>query len=546
MTMPPDPGTGTTPSMDTAGDPAGAVSSQSQSELYQDQLNAAVTAEQSADHGLQGLYDQLNQLGPDPGDVDSITGGPGPKSQQWIKQTQDLDRQIQAASSQLATAKRDTASVYNHIATDASTRARTQGQTPLWSAQAQSATAAAQYKSAQANLLDAYGAQKDQATIQKLQDDAAKAQQQVQLIGQQTATSASVQALNSAKAVQITETTPAVLQMDAARTQVYASQVAANNARANTLIPAQADLANARAAYISGPEAQSMLSKAELDAAKAKGLDLTQGATLDKIQAAAGLSNARIAQIYANVGKSQVLPYTDRTSPNLTVFQPSTGSVTGVPNPGYVNTTMQGISDTNNAIQEVQNEIASGQMTSDEGTALISNLRQALQYKALGVTPDQFLQAQQSQANLGMNVLNNYMGTLEKGQGVAQQFLDAAAKTRNLPAGMNFNPFGTFGQIANAVYGPSLANAQNLINQVQPVTDKFSALKAISQLSQVKQHLTDAAQQSGAGTPDQTQQGGIGAVQAATDQAGGGSAQPLNPAVTAGIMPQQLQGQGMS
>lgn len=477
MGMPPDPGTGTTPLTDAAGDPTGSIDSQSQSELYQDALNSAAKAEESAQHGLQGLYDQLSQLGSDPGDTDSVTGGPGPKSQQWIKQTQDLDRQIQAASNQLAAAKRNTATVYTKIASDSSARARTQAQSQTWAVQAQSAAAAAQYKNDQANLLEAYGAQKDLATIQNLQAAAAKSGQQLQLIAQQTQTSASQQALNSARAVQISETTPAIIQMDQARTQVYGSQVTANNARAQYLTSrvgvsqSQTDLNDARAQLISGPQAQSLLSTSELRQAQANKLDLTNGATLADLQAKAGLSDARIRQIAANIGRSQILPYTDRTSPNLTVFQPSTGTVTGVPNPGYVNTTMQGINDTNSAIQQVQNEIAQGTMTPDEGTALIDNLRQSLQYKALGVTPDQYIQAQQQQAAFGQGIVN---GAANLGNSMSTQFMDLARNART-----DVGPITPYENAIGMMGGPSaMQQAFSLIRQVRPITDRFSALDA--------------------------------------------------------------------
>lgn len=376
----------------------------------------------------------------------------------------------------------------------------------LWSNEADKASSQADLYGAEADMYQA----KTQAAIDAATSRASTALQRAntyaQRVQSQNDASQAQSLLANTRAAQLPALTQSTVQLHANQIQVaqqranaYVSRVAAQNQVSGS----QVDVNEARAQLISGPQAEALLSKAELDAAKAKGLDLTQGATLDKIQAAANLSNARVQQIAANIGKQQVLPYQDKTSPTLDVFQPSTGQVTGVSNPGYVNQTLQGITDTNQAISQIQNQISSGQMTPEDGTALINNLRQALQYKALGVTPDQYVQMQDQQAQLGMGVLNNYMGVLNKGQDVANQFLNTASRVRGLPAGANFSPFSTFGQIAQNVYGPSLQKAQDLISQVQPVSDRFTALQAVSNLAQARDHIAAVMQGNPVSNTDQ-------------------------------------------
>lgn len=192
-----------------------------------------------------------------------------------------------------------------------------------------------------------------------------------------------------------------------------------------------------------------------------------------------------------------------KDEPTLTFFDARTGEVSSQPNPAYVNTTQQGISDTQSAINSVQQDIANGSMTPDEGSALIDTLRQSLQYKALGITPDQYFQQQSNQANLGMNVLGKYQEQINQGNVLGQQYMDAAMKsTKPLPA---FNGFSAEGGIANAIYGPDLAKAHQLIAQVTPITDRLSALKNLAVIGQAKAALTGAPTAPTLGNPNPQQ-----------------------------------------
>lgn len=407
--------------------------------------------------------------------------------------------QADSARAAMGKAASDYSTVLNQVASERANQARfakDPNEQALWAAESDKAKAQADLYTLEAQSAQA----KDQATMDSLNARAQAVIQNAQTTATKAASLEQLQSsqslLANAKAAQIPALTQSTIdlhtstiQRNAAYVQYLGSRTNLQNAQANT----QGQVANldaAKAALVAGPQAQSMLSKSELDAARAAGLNLDQGATLDKIQAAAHLSDARVLQIYANIGKSQVLPYNDKTEPNLTIFNPYTGNVSGQPNPSYVNTALQGITDTNQAIQQVQQDIASGQMTPDEGTALIDSLRQSLQYKALGVTPTDYVNMQNAQANVGMNVLGKYQDLLSQGNLASDRFQQAAMKSTHQLAPSN--AYSAFGQIANALYGPDLKTAQSLISQIQPITDRLSALKNMSLIGQARAALTGA------------------------------------------------------
>lgn len=424
-------------------------------------------------------------------------------------------QQADNARDQLGAASRDYSNLLGRlsIAYQANQRAaKDPNEQAMWAAEADKAKNQSDLYKSEADLYQA-----------KTQEEMQSASQRAQAALQNAATSAqraaSTGALQGAEAALANAKLAALPELTTSTIALHNSQIQLAGARAQQSL-ANAALANAKTDVLIPAEAQRFLQMAGWDQARIDALHLTTPVKLDYLKAQTGLDDAKAQQILANIGKQQILPYTDNRSPTLTEFQPSTGQVTGIPNPGYVNTTLQGINDTEQAIQSIQNQIASGQMTPDQGTQLIANLRQALQYKALGVTPDQYVAMQNQQANLGRNVLSDYMGVLGQGRSAADQFMTMARGIRNLPAGLNLSPYATFGKIANQLYGGSLDNARALINQVQPVTDRFSALQAFSQLSQARQHLVNAAQQAGGSQP--------------TPDA---SAAPANP--TTGILPQQ-------
>ena len=287
----------------------------------------------------------------------------------------------------------------------------------------------------------------------------------------------------------------------ASHAQLFAAQTARAQAQTEYLIPAQASY------YVS----RGILTQAQADQLARIG-----PVKVDELEARLGLNQARADLIRSQIGKQQVIPAADAHNPNLAIFQPSTGDVSRVPNPAYVNETLRSVQDTNNAINAIEQEIADHRLDPDEGSRLIDGLREALHYKQLGTTPFEYQKYQQEQNQQQGKFAQNLLGDIatrgaQTGQNAAEMFLNAASKARGL-GGVNVTPFSSGLQMAQGMMGgPQVTGAaQNVLLQslqamqnMGPISSKFDALKAFATLSQAKRALEQSA---GGEAPDQQSQ----------------------------------------
>lgn len=446
-------------------------------------------------------------------------------------QVTTLSNQLDSARTELGRASRDYSTILSQISRsrEASARAaKDPNEQRMWANEADKASSQAALYDAEAGLYSSKTAAEMQSWQDRAQAALSRAQTAASRVESQNDRDAASSMLAKAKAAQIPALTQSTIALHSSQMQLAAARTSQSIANANK--------AQAQTDILIPAEAQKYVAQGLLTQAQANQLQQIGPVKVDALEAKLGLDKTRADAIRAQIGKQQVLPYGDKSLPTLSVFQPSTGQVSGTPNPSYVNQFLQPLKDRADAIEAIKADLAAGkygqgQQAIDYANQLMSGISQAAQYAAQGYTPQQYHAQQLQDAQFGQGVLNNYMGVLNQGNSMANNMLTAASRARGLQ-GMTFSPFSTFGAIADQLYGPSIQNAQALLNQVRPVTDRNSALQAFQQLSQVKQHLTDAMQQSGqtmggAGTADQATNSGINQVDAATMAAGGGS--PLSP-----------------
>lgn len=374
--------------------------------------------------------------------------------------------QLDNARSQLGTISNAHSALLGRLATayEANQRAaKDPNEQAMWAANADAARAHSTLYAAEGDMYAA----KTQAAIDAAASRAETARQNAQTSAarQQStgAVDASRVALNNAHLAAVPQLTASTIALH--------DQTIANGKAGVTKSLAAAALSDARATVLVPAEAKKFLSAAGLDDAKISALNITTPLKLGDLAAKAGLEQAKAAQIYANMSKQQQAPYADTKAPNLLTYDPRTGTYSSQTNPAYTNPQAQPITDTYAAIDQIQAQIASGQMTPQDGDALIANLKQSLDATSKGFTPEQYQARQQTQATFGQGVVDKMHS---QGNTMADTLVSAAKGART-PVDMS--PYENAINMGGGL--TALQQAYALIGQVKPITDHASAIDAI-------------------------------------------------------------------
>src|SRR5438128_1987280 len=466
---------------------ASGTAGQNAENLSEDALNESLNTYSQAAGKLdyyQGEYDRLRS---------------DPKSD--ATRLQDASNQADNARKELGAAARAHSTLIGRLALsyDANLRAaKDPAQQALWAAESEKAKSQSDLYKEEAALYESKTA--DEVATHKTQ--AAAALQRAQTASARSVSlgnkDAASTALTNAKLAALPDLTQSTInlhnqqiQTAAAHATLYGAQAAKTDAQTQFLIPAQADKL----------VADGVLKQAEADQLKKIG-----PVRVDELEAKLGLETTKADLIRSQIGKQIALPGADRTLPTVAEFQPSTGQITGVDNPAYVVPELQAIKDWSSSVQKVQDMLANGQLgdpsnpdAQDQATQLIQNLYTSLSAKSKGLTPDQYYNQQQSQANLGRGLMGDIIG---RGQTAADQFLGAAKGARGL-GGMSFSPYSSMFQGMGG--NDMMQQAMGLISQVKPVTDRASAFDALSKYAAVK-HIAQSVSSptSGADQGDQS------------------------------------------
>lgn len=410
---------------------------------------------------------------------------------------QSASAQLDNTRTQMGAAARDYSTLLGKIATSYQANARAAkdpNEQRLWAQEADKAQSQSDLYAAESSMYVA----KTQADIdnatQRAQAAVSRASTAAQRVTSQNDRDQAAALLANAKAAQV----PA---LSASTIALHNSQIQLAGSRSAQAI-ANANRAQAQADTLIPAEAQKFLAAAGWDQSRIDALNITTPVKLKDLEARTGLNDAKAQQILANIGKQQVLPYGDTNAPTLAVFQPSTGQVTGQPNPAYKNPYMQPLADRAAAIEAIRNDLASGkfgqgQAATDYANQLIAGIDQQAQLQAQGYTPQQYQQAIQNQAQFGENILSNIAST---GSSAANTLLSYASRARGL-GGMSFTPY----ESAIGMFGGNdvVQKALSLISQIKPVTDRAGAADAIARYGAASA-LMKAAGNDGASAPSST------------------------------------------
>jgi hypothetical protein len=395
------------------------------------------------------------------------------------------------ARTQLGSASRAHSALLAKFAVAAQGKARAAAdpaQLQLWKDQADKAQSQSDLYKSEADMYDA----KTQAAIDTASQRASAALQNASSIASRVSSqndqAQSAAALSTARAASIPALTQSTVALHTAQIQLAGNR--------STQLLSQAGVNDARAAYISGPQADQALARGDLSKAEADQIKALGGAKLGDLVAKGALDDTRAKQIVANMSKWTALPYADTNAPKIGEIQQSTGQIVGVDSPIYKNPQLQPILDRAQAIEGIKNQLASGAFGTGPAAiqyanSLIDGISQQAQLAAQGYTPQTYQAAIQSQSAIGQKTLTDMQG---QGNSMASTLMNAASRART-PVAMT--PYAN----AQAMGGgqPALQQAFSLMGQVQPITDRMSAATAAGQYSQISDLFKQAGgAQSGA------------------------------------------------
>lgn len=393
--------------------------------------------------------------------------------------------QLDGARTQLGNASRDYSNITAKLAVAEQGKARAATdpqQQALWTSEAQKAQSQSELYGAESDMYQAKTQSQIDSAGQRataaLQNAASRAQQ----VQNQGDASRAQALLATAKAGQLPALTQSTVQLHSAQIQLASSR--------STQALSQANLNDARSAYISGPEAQQAEARGDLSKAEADAIIQQGGAKLGDLVAKGVLDQTRAQQIVTNMSKWTVVSYQDKNNPTIVQQQQSTGQITAVPNPGYVNSMLQPIQDRAAAIQGIRDSLAKGEFgTGPQAVAyanqLVDGLNQTALLQAQGYTPQSYQQAIQNQATAGQNTLT---GIQDQGTSMANTLLDAAKGARTA------TPMTPYENAQAMGGGPqAMQQAFSLISQVKPIASRMDALDAYQKYSQASALLHQAA-----------------------------------------------------
>src|SRR5712691_5287551 len=166
--------------------------------------------------------------------------------------------------------------------------------------------------------------------------------------------------LSRARAAQIETLTPTLVRQHEAQIDLIGQR--------QGLVAAQTNLADARSAYISGPQATAEVARGNVSQATADYINKSGGAKIQDLIDKGLLDEAHAAQIYANMSKQQQAPYADTKAPNLLTYDPRTGTYSAQPNAAYVPDAKQAMADESAAVAQLQKQLADGSIQPDEAS----------------------------------------------------------------------------------------------------------------------------------------------------------------------------------
>ena len=398
--------------------------------------------------------------------------------------------QLDSARTALGAASRSHANLLAKFAVAAQAKTRTStdpAQQALWTNEADKANSQSALYNDEADMYQAKTQSAIDAASARSTSDLSRAASVASRVTSQNDQSAAAAALSSARAASIPALTASTVALHQAQIQLASSR--------STQALSSANVNDARAAYISGPQAQQAVARGDLTQAQADFIVKSGGAKLGDLIDKGLLDQTRAQQIVLNMSKWTVLPYNDRSNPTLVQQQASTGAVAGVPNPGYVNPMLQPQLDRAAAIQGIQQQLASGAFGTgpaavQQANALMDGINQQSQLAAQGYTPEQYQSAQAQQAQQGQKTLTDMVG---QGNTMASSLMDAASKSTQ-----SFGPTTPYENAINMMGGPQAQQqAIALIQQVKPISSRMDAADAAAKYSQAAALFRQAAGQPG-------------------------------------------------